>query len=231
MSLFEQITGAVGTVLNPVSTLIQNNAQKKAQQREFAHNKEMWNLANQYNSPEQQMARLKSAGLNPNLVYGNGSVVGNTSTSTPNYQAPQIQRLGLENLNPLNLLGQFLDLKQKSAQVDLTNEAINMKKSENLWIDTMNAQKLRQIFGKNQMIDDLLGRSFNYRSSRDKQTLNVDYKETGENKYLKSYQAQVLSAEQRNKLNQFQLDFMKTIPKEMQWLAPFLVNIFQSAVK
>lgn len=49
---------------------------------------EMWEKANAYNDPSQQMARLKNAGLNPNLVYGNGSVVGNTSTATPSYKAP-----------------------------------------------------------------------------------------------------------------------------------------------
>lgn len=32
-----------------------------------------WNMQNAYNSPEQQMQRLKEAGLNPNLVYGNGA--------------------------------------------------------------------------------------------------------------------------------------------------------------
>ena len=41
-----------------------------------------WNLMNNYNHPIQQMARLKAAGLNPLLVYGSGSVAGNT-TSAP----------------------------------------------------------------------------------------------------------------------------------------------------
>lgn len=41
-----------------------------------------WNLANNYNHPIQQMERLKAAGLNPLLVYGSGSVSGNT-TSAP----------------------------------------------------------------------------------------------------------------------------------------------------
>lgn len=41
-----------------------------------------WNLANDYNHPIQQMERLRAAGLNPNLVYGSGSVTGNT-TSAP----------------------------------------------------------------------------------------------------------------------------------------------------
>lgn len=32
-----------------------------------------WNRENNYNSPVEQMKRLKDAGLNPNLVYGNGA--------------------------------------------------------------------------------------------------------------------------------------------------------------
>lgn len=43
---------------------------------------ESWQLANDYNHPVQQMERLKLAGLNPYLVYGSGSVAGNT-TSAP----------------------------------------------------------------------------------------------------------------------------------------------------
>lgn len=38
-----------------------------------------WNLANDYNHPIQQIERLKAAGLNPLLVYGSGSVTGNTT--------------------------------------------------------------------------------------------------------------------------------------------------------
>lgn len=34
---------------------------------------EQWNRENAYNSPKQQMQRLKEAGLNPNLVYGKGA--------------------------------------------------------------------------------------------------------------------------------------------------------------
>lgn len=38
-----------------------------------------WNRMNAYNSPQAQLARLKAAGLNPNLVYGTGATA-NTST-------------------------------------------------------------------------------------------------------------------------------------------------------
>lgn len=40
-----------------------------------------WTMANDYNHPVAQMERLKAAGLNPNLVYGSGSVTGNTATT------------------------------------------------------------------------------------------------------------------------------------------------------
>lgn len=38
-----------------------------------------WTLANDYNHPVAQMERLRQAGLNPLLVYGSGSVAGNTT--------------------------------------------------------------------------------------------------------------------------------------------------------
>ena len=52
--------------------------------------KKMWELNNAYNTPAAQMARLKKAGLNPALVYGSSSVVGNTSAQRPQTQVPDI---------------------------------------------------------------------------------------------------------------------------------------------
>ena len=36
-------------------------------------NIENWEMQNEYNSPKNQMQRYYDAGLNPNLIYGNGS--------------------------------------------------------------------------------------------------------------------------------------------------------------
>lgn len=47
-------------------------------------NKENWALQNAYNTPKAQMERFASAGLNPNLIYGQSNTagdVGNVSTS------------------------------------------------------------------------------------------------------------------------------------------------------
>jgi ABC-type molybdate transport system substrate-binding protein len=129
-----------------IGTLIQNAGQKKQQQREFENNKEMWNASNYYNSPEQQMQRLKDAGLNPNLVYGNGSVVGNSSSPAPRYNAPNLQRLPLEMFNPMAVLGQYLDLKQKSASIDLTNQNIKNSTIENKFKEMQKEAELEKLF-------------------------------------------------------------------------------------
>lgn len=60
----------------------QIQAQKELAEYSYAKDLEMWNRANAYNDPSAQMKRLEGAGLNPNLVYGHGSVAGNTSTQT-----------------------------------------------------------------------------------------------------------------------------------------------------
>lgn len=44
-------------------------------------NRAQWNKQNEYNSPEAQMDRYRQAGLNPNLIYGNGvSSAGNAGS-------------------------------------------------------------------------------------------------------------------------------------------------------
>lgn len=46
---------------------------------------------NEYNAPVNQMARLQEAGLNPNLVYGNGgSTVVSANGSIPKYNMPEV---------------------------------------------------------------------------------------------------------------------------------------------
>nr|QJB20582.1 MAG: DNA pilot protein [Microvirus sp.] len=94
----------------------QNRANLKLAEYQYSKDLEMWNKSNEYNSPVNQMSRLKSAGLNPNLVYGNGSVVGNTSSSLPQYQAPKMEYD--TKINPLESLSAFLDIKAKKAQID-----------------------------------------------------------------------------------------------------------------
>lgn len=73
-------------------------------------------MQNEYNSPAQQMARLKAAGLNPNLVYGHGADAGiagpvrQTDVKAWNPQTPQIDANGI--------VSTLLNSEVKTAQSD-----------------------------------------------------------------------------------------------------------------
>lgn len=78
-----------------------------------------WQMQNDYNHPSQQMARLRQAGLNPNLVYGNGattqaSPVRSTDSGSWNPQAPQFNLGAAANAG----IGAYYDMQIKDANLD-----------------------------------------------------------------------------------------------------------------
>ena len=100
----------------------QNEWQAQENEKAYQRNLQMWNLQNEYNSPTQQMARLRSAGLNPNLVYGSG-VTGNSAGSTPQYQPADIKRAELSSYRGWNqgltdAVSNFLAYRSNRAQVE-----------------------------------------------------------------------------------------------------------------
>jgi hypothetical protein len=113
--------GLAGSGINAYSQGRQNKKTIKANKEmaQFAYKKdlEMWQRNNEYNRPEAQMERLRQAGLNPNLVYGNGSVVGNTSGQMPKYNAPRID-YNHQPFDPTPAIGNFIDAQLKEAQID-----------------------------------------------------------------------------------------------------------------
>lgn len=96
--------GVAGQVLGAVAQGTANRAQRRYNDRvawrERVWALEDWNRQNEYNSPAAQMARLKAAGLNPNLVYGHGADAQsgqmprgvNSNSYSP--QAPRFDLLG-----------------------------------------------------------------------------------------------------------------------------------------
>ncbi|WP_373233771.1 hypothetical protein [Parabacteroides sp. D26] len=141
MSIVGGIISGVGSLLGGIGSSAMNNkavqdtnkanmeiakyqAQWQQQENEKAYQRSlnMWNLQNEYNSPTQQMARIRAAGLNPNLVYGNG-VTGNSAGSTPQYEpakfnAPTMQAYRGWNLGISDAISQFLAYRTAKAQVD-----------------------------------------------------------------------------------------------------------------
>ena len=67
-----------GLAMGAIGSIWQNASTKRAQKRAFKYSKKMFDYQNAYNTPANQMARLRSAGLNPALMYGQGTT-GNAS--------------------------------------------------------------------------------------------------------------------------------------------------------
>lgn len=108
----------------------QNAANRALAEYQYSKDLEMWNRGNRYNSPEEQMSRLKAAGLNPNMVYGSGSATGNTATNLPKYQAPQMEFNQLPMQLP-DAISRFQDFALKNAQIDNLQEQREQRAIDN----------------------------------------------------------------------------------------------------
>lgn len=109
--------GALGaSAINAASQARTNAMNRKQAEDAFRKEQDAIREQNFYNSPSQQVVRMKSAGLNPSLAYGaDGQMVGNQS-EVPAYnaipaEAPQVQSLGIAEAAQTML--NFEDLKRK----------------------------------------------------------------------------------------------------------------------
>lgn len=182
--------------------------QREMAQTAYNRDMEMWNKSNAYNSPQAQMQRLKDAGLNPNMMYGNGSAsTGNTSTSMPKYQNYETPVANIALPNLLEMLGQFQDIKGKTLSNDaqvITNQYLQTQRD-------LQTKMLDTAWRKGRM--DLGDR-----------TLNVT---TDNNPYLTKTQEQAKQSEMDTVLKKVQVDFYKKIPKQYQWLAPLFMQLMR----
>lgn len=131
------IGSAVNSGLGLISSSIQNSMQQK--------NARYWA---DYNSPKQQMERLREAGLNPNLVYGNGATAsydGNQGVSAPSmgfssdslshYTALANANLQRDSLRA-DIANKEADVANKQADVELKQQ-----QKENLIETNQNLKK------------------------------------------------------------------------------------------
>jgi hypothetical protein len=95
---------------------------RRAQERAFRYNTNMWHMQNKYNSPVEQMKRLREAGLNPMLIYGTGHA---TSTGKaeqmPKYQAEQYQY----NVEP-----DFVSMMMAKHQKDVLKQNVQLTRAQ-----------------------------------------------------------------------------------------------------
>lgn len=120
--------GIIGLGGSVISTLLGNKANKDMADYQYQKDLDMWNRTNAYNSPEQQMQRLKAAGLNPNLVYGTGATANTAPAVMPRYQAPHMETVHDAAPMVMNTISNYMDLKAKQAQIsNMEQQTQNLK--------------------------------------------------------------------------------------------------------
>jgi hypothetical protein len=115
-------SGFVGTALNGIfATRNRNREERHAHamlDRAQVHDRNMWNIQNEYNDPSAQMRRLKAAGLNPNLIYG-ASAPYNTAGDIGNSKPAQTSDVRpFEDTDITQWLTTSANLKNLEAQND-----------------------------------------------------------------------------------------------------------------
>ncbi|AXH71941.1 MAG: DNA pilot protein [Microviridae sp.] len=109
----------ISSGVNIMTQSIMNKAQKRWAEKMYERQRNDaladWNRENEYNSPSGQMARLKAAGLNPNLVYGHGATAtgGDIRNSSPGDYNPKTSEV-----HTSQSMFNYMDLKMKEAQID-----------------------------------------------------------------------------------------------------------------
>lgn len=128
----EQMAAFLGQGINIGAEIAQTKQQRKWQladyERQKADQREFWDITNRYNSPEEQMNRLRQAGLNPHLIYGKGADVTASSLSGPT----------MGNAPKANIkfdYGQIMQAKAMNQQLKY-----NQAQTDNVLQDTQNKQ-------------------------------------------------------------------------------------------
>lgn len=116
------ISGSSG-LMDQINTERVNRQQQRYNEkwynRQLGDNINLWRMQNEYNTPAAQMARFKEAGLNPNLIYGQGNPGNAAQLSRPDLQPTQFRmneqafaNVGRQSLDSI------YDIQLKQAQVD-----------------------------------------------------------------------------------------------------------------
>lgn len=114
------IPAAISGAANLFGNLFGNNRNRKNSNRIYdrqrADSLEDWHRNNTYNSPQAQMKRFQDAGLNPNLIYGQGNsgpsqAIPTSDAPNPDFNTPDVNNL----LEPFN---DFADVRIKKQQTD-----------------------------------------------------------------------------------------------------------------
>lgn len=131
------VSGAFGIIGSGLNYLYN----KKLAEKQNQYNIDMWKMQAEYNSPQAQMKRFEEAGLNPNLIYGQGNN-GNMSQAPQMVvpEAPEIskemQELGkafnIEQIRTLVADRKKAEAEAKQAEIEAERERTHFEADKEL---------------------------------------------------------------------------------------------------
>ena len=160
----DPVSATIGAIGDVTSGFVNRKSQEEADDRNWRHTVQMWNMNNEYNSPVNQMKRLQEAGLNPNLMYGQISAGNASQPSIPQSGAARFnldlsrylfrkeKEKSDEELDYLATNNRILKLKEEALAHDL---AI----SRRLGISTKSPWYAQYLFGKLRDAEDYFNKS------------------------------------------------------------------------
>lgn len=186
------VGGAANLIGNLGSGYWQYNRQRRLNQQQYAHDIDMWNRQNAYNTPLAQMKRYEEAGLNKNLIYGQGS--SGNATSMPQYPRQEAPRMDLGSLG-----SQILQMKYMQSQTDLTNQKVV---ESGIKQDLMQAQKA--LVEANPYLNKAYVESFvsNMQAIATMKKQEASVQPINQSKAIEKIQAEIALLDQKFNLNQ-----------------------------
>ena len=181
------VGGLVGSL---ASSIFGNRGAKRRQQLADQQNIKFWEMQNAYNTPKEQMKRLKDAGLNPNLIYGSNANTGVAGSVSPSKASPY---------NVQNPVPSAVQTALMEAQINNLNSVTSKN----------NAETARTVGMTPYQIDTSLSKSNQARQSAIQSKIETSIYTTTQKDKIDKIVQEALLAKERVKETKAKADFTK----------------------
>lgn len=133
-SLGGVIAGAAAlgaSAINAGSQERTNRWQMKLAQYAYDQERQMIQEQNEYNSPLNQLKRYQEAGLNPNLIYGEGKASAGNQSSIAQYKSPSLNAPQVSTFGVSEAIAAMLNLKQMELNTEKTAAEVEAMRYRN----------------------------------------------------------------------------------------------------
>lgn len=144
----------INAVFNKAANRRNQRLAQEAYTRQRQDNLSDWERENAYNHPSEQMKRLKEAGLNPNLVYGNGATATGGSITSAKQDVPDTKPAEFQLGGIVQQFVQTIQMQQQTDNLREINKNLVLQQERNRldnWLKGVNIDRAERALS----MDDL----------------------------------------------------------------------------